>query len=200
MSSSAADPAGGTQSGTGPTIGNPIDRAGTVQDVAEIRLWRSPKVEVRASPLSGRGLFARESIGAGEPVAVKAGHVVDRVESERLADEIGDYALQIHDDLFLAPRTTAEVDDTVVMMNHSCDANVGFAGIVYVALRNIAADDELCHDYALARSGAYSMECRCGASDCRGTVTGDDWKLPQVRRRYGHHFMPHILGRILAGE
>ena len=168
--------------------------------MADVRVWRSAKVEVRTSDLAGRGLFATEPIAAGEPVAVKTGHVVDRAESERLTTEVGDYALQIHDDLFLAPRTPAEVDDTVVMMNHSCDANVGFAGVVYVALRAIGPGEELCHDYALARWGDYSLECRCGAADCRGIVTGDDWKLPVVREKYGHHFMPHLLVRILDGE
>ena len=163
-------------------------------------MWRSSKVERRDSAVAGRGLFAIEPIAAGEAVAVKAGHVVDRSEAERLRDDVGDYALQIHDDLFLTPRTLDEVDDTVVCINHSCDANIGFEGIVYVALRAIAADEELCHDYALARWGEYSLECGCGTPVCRGTVTGDDWRLPEVQARYGHHFMPHILLRILDDE
>lgn len=168
--------------------------------MAELRVWRSPKVERRDSALSGRGLFAIEPIAAGEPVAVKAGHVVDRDEADRLRVDVGDFALQIHDDLFLAPRSTDEIDDTVVCINHSCEANVGFEGVVYVALRAIEADEELCHDYALARWGDYSLSCRCGAPACRGTVTGDDWRLPEVQARYGLHFMPHILRRILGGD
>lgn len=168
--------------------------------MADIRLWRSEKVEIRTSPLAGRGLFATAPIQQGEPVAVKAGHIVDRAESERLTEQVGDFALQIHDELYLSPRTKAEVEDTVVCVNHSCDANIGFEGVVYVALRDIAPDEELCHDYALARWGSYELHCRCGAVDCRGTVTGDDWKLPEVQAKYGYHFMPHILRRILAGE
>ncbi len=168
--------------------------------MAVLRVWRSPKVERRDSALAGRGLFAIEPIAAGEAVAVKVGHVVDRREAARLREDVGDFALQIHDDLFLAPRTADEIDDTVVCINHSCEANVGFEGIVYVALRDIEADEELCHDYALARWGDYSLTCRCGAAACRGTITGDDWRLPEVQARYRHHFMPHILLRILDGD
>jgi len=168
--------------------------------MADIRVWRSPKVEIRDSPLSGEGVFAREPIAAGEVVAVKAGHVVDTQEVLRLTEEIDDFSLQIHDDLFLSPRTEAEVDDLVVHINHSCDANIGFEGVAYVAMRDIAAGEELCHDYALARTAPYSMECRCGAADCRGTVTGDDWKLPAVQAKYGAYFMPYILRRIRARE
>ncbi len=164
-----------------------------------IGVWRSPKTSVQVSPLGGRGLFATAAIAAGEVVAVKVGHVVDTVEMERLTVEVGDFGLQIHDDVFLTPRTADEVDRYTVMMNHSCDANVGFEGqVTYIALRDVAAGDELCHDYAMARTSTYSLECECGAPDCRGTVTGDDWALPEVQAKYGRWFQPHILHRIDA--
>ena len=38
--------------------------------------YRSPKTEVRPSPIHGQGLFARTAIAAGEIVAVKGGHVL----------------------------------------------------------------------------------------------------------------------------
>jgi len=38
--------------------------------------YRSPKTEVKDSPIQGRGLFARTAIGAGEIVAVKGGYVL----------------------------------------------------------------------------------------------------------------------------
>ncbi len=163
-----------------------------------VRVWRSAKLEVRSRSLSGRGIFAIEPIAAGELVATKVGHVVNTSEMERLTEEIGDFGLQIHEDTFLTPRTAAEVEQMAVMINHSCDANVGFDGQVsYVALRNIAVNEELCHDYAMARTAPYRIEqCRCGTALCRGTVTNEDWRLPELQTRYGRHFMPHILHRI----
>ena len=40
--------------------------------------YRSPKTEVRESPIHGRGLFANADIAKGEVVAVKGGHIVNR--------------------------------------------------------------------------------------------------------------------------
>lgn len=162
----------------------------------QLQVWRSPKVEVRTSPMGGRGVFAREPIEQGEVVAVKVGHVVQTAEVLRLTEEIGDFSLQIHDDFFLSPRTAEEVDDSVIMINHSCDANVGFEGVTYVAIRDIELDEELCHDYAMMRTAPYELDCLCGATTCRGVVTHHDWARADVQAQYGRWFMPHILRRI----
>ena len=144
-------------------------------------------------------MFAVERIEAGESVAIKAGHIVDTEEVLRLTEQLGDFSLQIDDDVFLTPRHPDEYDDLVVHISHSCDANVGFSGqVTYVAMRAVEAGEELCHDYAMARTAAYSMECFCRAADCRGTVTHDDWKLPSVQTRYAGWFMPHVQRRIDA--
>ncbi len=162
-----------------------------------IHCWRSPKVEVRDGALAGRGVFATEPIAAGEVVAVKVGHIVDREEVVRLTAEIGDQALQIDDDIYLSPRTADEVVQTAILINHSCDANVGFRGqVIYVAMRDIAVDEELCHDYAMDRTDEYRLECRCGADACRGVVTGEDWRLPAVQARYEGFFLEYVNAKI----
>lgn len=145
-------------------------------------------------------MFARDPIEAGEVVAVKAGHVVNTEEALRLTAELGDFTLQIDDDMFLSPRYEHEYEDLVVHISHSCDANVGFRGNVsYVAIRDIPAGDELCHDYAMARTAPYVLDCLCGAEVCRGTVTHEDWKRVDVQERYAGYFMPHVARRI-AGQ
>ncbi len=147
--------------------------------------------------MAGLGVFAVEPIAAGELVAVKAGHIVHRDEVVRLTAEIGDQSLQIDDDLYLSPRTAAEVDETAIRINHSCDANVGFRGqVLYVAMRDIAVDEELCHDYAMARTDDYRLDCGCGTDACRGVVTGDDWRLPEVQARYEGFFVEYVAARI----
>ena len=162
-----------------------------------IRSWRSPKVEVRDGSVAGLGVFAREPVAAGEIVAVKAGHIVHRDEVVRLTAEIGDQSLQIHDDLYLSPRTADEVDETSIRINHSCDANVGFRGqVLYVAIRDIEVDEELCHDYAMDRTDDYRLECACGTLACRGTVTGEDWRLPEVQARYEGFFVEYVAEKI----
>ena len=40
------------------------------------------------------------------------------------------------------------------------------------------------------------MECRCGTPSCRGVVTGDDWRLPELQARYAGSFSWYLAERI----
>jgi uncharacterized protein len=40
------------------------------------------------------------------------------------------------------------------------------------------------------------MDCRCGGTGCRGTVTGADWHRADLQARYRGHFSPFIERRI----
>ena len=162
-----------------------------------MKTYRSPKIEVRYGTLAGRGVVALEDIARDEVVAIKVGHVVHRDEIDAITEAAGDMALQIEDEFYLSPRSRDEVHDMSVFINHSCDPNVGFRGqVVYVAMRDIAAGEELCHDYAMERSDHYTLDCHCGSSLCRGKVTGDDWKLPELQQRYGKYFSIYLRCRI----
>jgi D-alanine-D-alanine ligase len=68
--------------------------------------------------------------------------------------------------------------------NHSCDPNTRFDGLDVVAIRGIRAGDELTLDYAqFLDASAEAFECRCGASTCRGRVTGVVGNSVTVRER-----------------
>lgn len=163
----------------------------------KIRCYRSPKIEVRKSDLEGLGVFALTKIEKDEVVAIKAGHIISSDELPEITSSVGDYALQIHDGLYLGPRSRSELERMTIFINHSCNPNVGFLGqIVYVALRTIEPGEELCHDYAMERTDDYSLECRCGTDCCRGKITGEDWKRPDLQERYGDRFSSYILEKI----
>lgn len=162
-----------------------------------MKTWRSPKIEVRDNTLAGRGVVAIADIGKDEIVAIKAGNIITRDELKQATLDAGDMALQIEDEFYLAPQTAEEVEDMSVFINHSCDPNIGFRGqVVYVALRNIKAGEELCHDYSMERSDDYELDCLCGSSLCRGKITGDDWQLPELQERYGDYFSIYLLNKI----
>ena len=165
-----------------------------------MKTWRSPKIEVSDITLAGRGVIAIADIQKDEIVAIKAGNIITRAEIEQATDNAGDMALQIDDDFYLAPRSADEVEEMSVFINHSCDPNVGFRGqVVYVALRDISAGEELCHDYAMERSDDYMLDCHCGSPLCRGKVSGEDWKLPELQQRYGDYFSIYIRNKIQRG-
>ena len=161
----------------------------------------SPKVEKRASPIDGRGLFAKGDIKKGEIVVVKGGYVLTKDQRDEIGKELGPSEIQITEDLFIGPANDGEREGGMMHLNHSCEPNLGLQGqIVYVALRDIGTDEELTFDYAMSDDEPGQMQCRCGAATCRGTITGTDWKRPEIQKKYYGYFSWFIQRRIDAAR
>ena len=53
-------------------------------------------------------------------------------------------------------------------------------------------------DYATANNGAISEDssdnfpCRCGSPLCRGRISSEDWRKPEVVERYWPYFPPFL--------
>lgn len=157
----------------------------------------SPKTLVRQSPIEGRGLFASEPIGRGEIVAIKGGHIISRAELQALAPLVGPAEIQIGDDLFICPATAEEREGSMIFSNHSCAPNIGLRGnIIFVAMREIEAGEELTHDWAMTDDDENSTACRCGAANCRRAISGKDWQRPELQERYGEYFSTYLLDKI----
>lgn len=87
----------------------------------------------------------------------------------------------------------------VTGLNHSCDPTLGWSGERLIALRDIAADTELTYDYATAITDPqFLLRCHCETYRCRQLVTGDDWRIPELRLRYTGHWTPAIQSMIDA--
>ncbi len=137
----------------------------------------SPKAEVRESPIHGRGLFAAGPFAEGEVVCVKGGYVFGREALRGMPAWFRSAEIQVAEDLFIGPLAEAEREGSMVFSNHSCDPNIGVRGqIVFVAMRAVAAGEELTHDWATTDDDDYDLECRCGAHGCRRRLTGRDWR------------------------
>jgi SET domain-containing protein len=163
----------------------------------EADCWLHPAIEVRESPIAGRGLFARQPIAAGTVVSRLGGRLVPGDELRRLiADPEQPYVDTI---------TVSETEHLVLPArrpngygNHSCDPNLWWVGPFDLATRrSIRTGEELTNDYATSTAEAtFTMQCTCGSPLCRGTVTGNDWRLADLQRRYGAHWIPMLLDRI----
>jgi hypothetical protein len=160
--------------------------------------YRSPKTEIRASSIHGRGLFSTATIAKDEIVAVKGGHIVaGSFLAEQVTPVFGPVEIQIADDLYIAPVTTEEREGSMLHSNHSCDANLGIRGeITFVALRNIAAGEELTHDWCMTDNGDYSVKCNCRAPNCRGRLTGKDWQRADLQKKYAGYFSAYLQKKI----
>jgi SET domain-containing protein len=161
--------------------------------------WFSPKTEKRTSPIEGRGLFAVHAISAGEIVAVKGGAVMDAASLARVRHQASPAEIQIEDALYIVPRTAAELESNILCLNHSCRPNVGVRGqITFVAMHDVSAGSELTIDYAMIDGDpAERMRCVCGAPECREVITGSDWRLPELQRRYAGYFSRYLQDRIV---
>ena len=149
----------------------------------------SPKTEKRKSLINGRGLFAKQAIKMGEIVVVKGGYILSRAQRDQIGKKLGPSEIQITEELFIGPTTKREREGGMMHLNHSCEPNLGLQGqVVYVALRDIEIDEELTFDYAMSDDEFYEMKCRCGAPTCRGTITGLDWRKPEIQKKYDGHF------------
>jgi SET domain-containing protein len=159
--------------------------------------WLHPDVEVRRSPIAGHGLFARSPIPAGTIVSRLGGRLVNSAELKRLiADPDEPYVDTItvgeNTHLVLPPRRPNGYG------NHGCDPNLWWVGPYELAARrDIVADEEITNDYATSTDEpGFAMSCDCGSRLCRHIVTGDDWRRPELRQRYGVHWVPALLARI----
>jgi SET domain-containing protein len=156
-------------------------------------------VEVRTSPIEGRGLFATAPIAAGEVVMRLGGRIVTRAELDELiagAEASGTYVdcISVDDGIDLVMPSGHDIH----FGNHGCDPNVWHTdAFTLVARRDIAPDEEIVLDYATQADNAeMSFACSCGSAPCRGVVTGADWRRPELQERYGDHWTPVLLRRI----
>lgn len=121
-------------------------------------------------------------------------------------DKFMELAYQINDTTMAGfPDDLSELPAEYVaenFVNHSCDGCGWYEGSdLLVALRDIRKGEEIAYDYALTESAPhFVLQCRCGQKKCRGAVTGNDWKLPELQQLYGNHFLPHILEKIAESK
>jgi len=157
----------------------------------------SSKAAVRESRIHGRGLFAIEPIAKGEIVCIKGGHIFNRDTLQQVQQSLGPAEIQIAEDLFIGPLSEQEREGSMIFSNHACEPNIGVRGqIVFVALRDIEAGEELTHDWATTDDDTYELECKCGAPTCRKIITGQDWRRKDLQEKYGGHMSWYLLEKL----
>jgi len=157
----------------------------------------SPKIQARPKANgNGNGIFAQQSLKKGELLAVFGGVVYQWDTFINLPEHERSLCIQVEDDLFLVPRPIGNGD----YVNHCCNPNAGLSGqIALVAMRDIHPEEEICFDYAMSDTRPYDeFSCDCGAPNCRHSVTGSDWQLPEIQKRYAGYFAPHVQRKIDA--
>jgi uncharacterized protein len=144
-----------------------------------------------------KGVFAKEMIEAGENLAIFGGRVIP------ISEETGDWGIQIDEDFVInAYEPNTSLMEESFFFNHSCEPNAGIKGQIFlIAMRDILKDEEITFDYAMClheTKGAspYLLECHCDTSNCRCVITDNDWKIPELQRKYNGWFSWYLQEKI----
>ena len=141
-----------------------------------------PLYTLSESGIQGMGLFASRPVRKGTRIIEYIG---ERITDDEAADRYDDDSMGRHHTFLFGVGDDVVIDARVGgndarFINHSCDPNCEAIQeddrIFIVALRRILPGEELTYDYQLERDGesdetwASLYACRCGASNCRGTM------------------------------
>jgi len=163
--------------------------------------WMNPKLEVRETQKYGKGVFAKKDIKKSEILTIFGGYIKTNKEEVGLESSVSDEGVQIAEDFSLGVLKSEELEDAS-FFNHNCNPNAGFAGQVFlVAMRNIKKREQVTFDYSMVLSKTkgvkfYKMKCSCGSKNCRGYITDDDWKIPELQKKYKGYFQWYLQEKI----
>ena len=158
--------------------------------------YLSPKLE--AGPFhhkGGCGIITRQPVSKGELLVLWGGRILTEAEIDSNMPDFSQRVLQVEEHLFLFNPLPGDPADC---FNHSCDPNAGLTGqFGLVAVRDIAVGEEVTFDYAMCDGSPYDeFDCNCDMPHCRGRITGEDWKRPELQERYAGYFSPYLQRRI----
>jgi uncharacterized protein len=139
---------------------------------------KSLNIEIQHSPIQGNGVFATAPIKKGDTVHFMSGREVSWLKCLFLV-----LTKQIHIDMPFQISKNAYIllDKLSISANHSCSSCCAIRGKnELVAIKDIEIGEEITYDYSttvlpsfLVRN--WSMECRCGQSNCRKQVRNADY-------------------------
>jgi SET domain-containing protein len=167
------------------------------------RSWINPKLTGGVSQIHGDGVFATAPVARGEKLMEFGGEKITAAQMNA-----GGYrecsVWLVTDDTCLALPDSDPDPSLDENLNHSCDPNGWLTDeVTLIARRDIAAGEEITLDQGTWNfdDTEYTWDeasCGCGARDCRGRLTENDWKLPEVQKRYAGHFHPFVQAMIDA--
>lgn len=177
--------------------------------------WLHPGITLRDVPGKGKGLIATEFITEGTVVWRDAelrqtwrftDEEARRWPKEEYEDWIN-YCYQVEDTVYTGTRIRKgekRLLDRSEYTNHSCDPNIWQEiddDSTMTARRDIHVGDEVTYDYCSSETEnskqvAQGWKCGCGSRECRGQLTGIEYKDPTMQKKYERRWSPYIQNKI----
>jgi uncharacterized protein len=163
-----------------------------------ITMWIDRRLVLRKSPIQGIGTFAIESIPAGQLLILTTGGLVVTAQDNQSGK------IQLEAEMYNEERLPGNLSIVTpkvfhYYVNHCCEPNAVDVSrspniTQYIAWQDIAAQEEITTDYGII--GDRIELCMCKSPRCRGRVTPDDWRIPELQQRYRGYFPWHIEQKI----
>jgi len=173
--------------------------------------WLHPGITLRDVPGKGKGLIATKFIAEGTVVWRDAelrqtwrftDEEARRWPKEEYEDWIN-YCYQVEDTVYTGTRIRKgekRLLDRSEYTNHSCDPNIWQEiddDSSMTARRDIHIDDEVTYDYCTSETEnskqvAQGWKCGFGSLECRGRLTGIEYKDPTMQKKYERRWSPYI--------
>lgn len=143
----------------------------------------NPWLEVRHSAIHGTGGFARQAIPRDTRIVEYVGEKISKSESLRRCIAENAYIFTLTEEFDLdgdVPWNPAR------FINHSCapncEAEQAEGHIWIIAVRDIAAGEELSFNYGYDLEEYREHPCRCGAPGCVGYIVAEEF-FDHVRKQ-----------------
>lgn len=150
-----------------------------ITDQAEVYPGLNPNLEIKDSPIQGKGIFTKVPIKKGEAIQVNIDpqpievHEFTDKEFAKFREDCIEKGLQWDSISLGSGMHRAAISDRDKNPenygNHSCDPNLSSR---HVALRDIAPGEELTVDYTELSDVNWSMDCHCGSMHCKSIMKG----------------------------
>ncbi len=137
---------------------------------------------IRSSAIHAAGCYTTAPIAKGTAVVEYTGERISKDDADVKYENLPiTYLFGIGDG-----STVIDGFGTAMFINHSCDPNCETEeedGRVWIiAIRDIAAGEELTYDYHLYDGDDSAALCHCGAATCRGTMYAPEEIERRIRK------------------
>ena len=147
-------------------------------------------ITFRRSAIHGTGGYARKNLAAGTLIIEYVGEKISKAEALLRCEAENAYIFALDDEFDLdgnVPWNPAR------FLNHSCapncEAEVESGRITIIALRDVAAGEELTFNYGYDLEDYQNQVCQCGAAECLGFIVAEEF-FDHVRKQKALHSHP----------
>ncbi|MCB1175814.1 MAG: SET domain-containing protein [Leptospiraceae bacterium] len=171
------------------------------------RVFVSPKLQLQDTGKYGLGLYSTQDLAPGE-VLYDEGQVLRKYYTRQEilhqpdSGHFQTFSYVIDTNTYFSGDRSVIEHDITNFMNHACDPNAWFDQDNRMrARRFIPAGSEVTCDYATFEteiSFHRGLQCSCGSDQCRGLLTGREYRDRHFQERYQGHLSSYI-ERLLQG-